>query len=164
MKKKIIAVLISVLSIAISFTFGGCFISCLKPPAPTKEDVTHRLKNLWGIELSEDCLTMENYALNVGPRGDGDWLYVFDYNGKDSDFNALLNVKKNEEFEDNFFNIYTMLKDDFNKDFTFPGFEEGYYWLYMEKSSSKESEIKDLRLYVIYFIEKNQLILEFFKL
>ena len=51
MKKKIIAILISVLLILVSFTFGGCFKSCLEPPTPTKNDVIKNIKRLWGMPV-----------------------------------------------------------------------------------------------------------------
>ncbi len=164
MKKKIVAILLCIFTLAGSLTFGGCLKSCFKVPTPKKEDITLRLKNLWNIELSDKYLTLANYAISVGPRGDGDWLYVFDYFGEDFEFNSLLNIEKNEEFESEFIGLYKILEDDFIIEFALPNFDTNYSWLYLEKSSHDGSLLMDIKLYVIYFSKENKLLIEFYKL
>ena len=159
MKKKIIAILISVLLILVSFTFGGCFKSCLEPPTPTKNDVIKNIKRLWDVSLPEN-IALINYSLSAGMR-DYAHLYVFEYKDSEEVFTKQLVSDKNEEIEKFFIELCEKRKGEFNKDYILPIMSEEYFWLHDEQI---ENELVIRELYILYFPLENQILVYNYKL
>ena len=159
MKKKILAVLISVLSIAISFSFGGCLKSCvdklLEPPAPTNESVIDLVKSKYDIELPKS-INLNNYATDVGFDG-GIWFCVFDYDGNDEEFINKLKHNRNEKFEKILLEKFKWTENYFYKKYSLPNLDDGYFWYYnliKDEDGRRASE-----LLIFYLETENQLII-----
>ena len=154
MKKRIIALIICVISVLSIAALSACSESCikllLKPKTPTVKSVRESINKTWEVDLPQN-ITLTNYALDIGR--DSKYYYVFDYNGNDETFNALLSSEKNEEFEQKFLGYSKPLIDDFIKEYTLPDLSEDYLWTLRTIGEDKRHN-----LFVLYIPSENQLI------